>query len=100
MEKPQYHILACASFRAKGDPKGVCHKKNDGLLQYIEGEILDRGLDALVSATGCLKQCDHGPVLVVYPLNHWYGRVETEEAVDLVLDAIENGGTCQEHLLA
>ena len=27
MEKPDYHILVCASFRVGGDPKGTCHKK-------------------------------------------------------------------------
>jgi hypothetical protein len=38
------HIFVCASFRADGDPKGVCHKKGSvPRLPYIENEILDRG---------------------------------------------------------
>lgn len=98
MDKPTHHILLCASFRAGGDPKGMCHKKGSAeLLPYIEGEVLDRGLDALISATGCMKQCDDGPVMVIYPENYWYKNVESEEAVDDILDALEDGEECSEH---
>jgi (2Fe-2S) ferredoxin len=99
MGKPAHHLFVCSSFRAKGDPQGVCHKKSNGLLAYIEGEILDRGMDAMVTSTGCLKRCDDGPVLVVYPAAQWYGRIESEDAVDAILDAIEEGGQAEEHLL-
>jgi (2Fe-2S) ferredoxin len=98
VDKPTHHILLCASFRAGGDPKGMCHKKGSAeLLPYIEGEVLDRGLDALISATGCMKQCDDGPVMVIYPENYWYKNVESEEAVDDILDALEDGEECSEH---
>ena len=100
MNKPQYHILVCNSYRADGTPKGVCNKKEaPSLIQYIEGEIIDRGLDALISATGCLKVCDHGPVMVVYPGAHWYGGIN-EEIIDAVLDALEDGEPATDHLLA
>ena len=72
MARPEYHILMCQSFRAKGEPKGICHKQTDGFLQYAEEEILDRGLDVLLTATGCLKQCEDGPIMVVYPNNWWF----------------------------
>jgi (2Fe-2S) ferredoxin len=92
MEKPGYHIFVCASFRAGGDPKGTCHKKGStDLLPYIENEILDRGLNAQVTSTGCMKACDYGPVVVIYPQGHWYGGVESEDAVDEILDALEDG---------
>lgn len=101
MEKPTHHMLLCASFRAKGEPKGVCHKKGSiELTQYLEGEILDRGLDVLISNTGCMKQCDNGPVAVVYPSGDWYGGVDSEEAVDAILDALEDGETAGEYLLS
>jgi len=91
MEKPEHHILVCASFRVAGEAKGACHRKEAvSLLQYLETEIIDRNLDARVSSTGCLKQCEHGPVMVVYPEGHWYGEVN-EEKVDEVLDAIGEG---------
>ena len=77
MAIPERQILVCQSFRSKGDPKGICHKQTDGFLQYLEEEILDRGLDIQVTATGCLKQCEQGPILVVQPDNRWYGGVSS-----------------------
>lgn len=88
MDKPQHHILVCASFRVAGEAKGACYRKEAvSLLQYLETEIIDRNLDARVSSTGCLKQCEHGPVMVVYPEGKWYGEV-TEDRIDEILDAI------------
>jgi len=93
-------IICCQSFRAKGDPKGICHKQTDGFLQYIEEEIIDRGLDALVVATTCLKQCESGPIMVVQPENWWFKGVNSEEIIDEILDALEDGEACTEYLAA
>lgn len=100
MNKPSHHIFVCGSFRASG-AQGVCHKKESAqLLQYFEQEAGDRGLDGvMVSSTGCLKACDHGPVVIVYPQNIWYKQVN-EEVADAILDAIENNTVAQEHVLA
>ncbi|MFZ6027433.1 MAG: (2Fe-2S) ferredoxin domain-containing protein [Chloroflexota bacterium] len=100
MEKTLHHILVCASFRTSGEPKGICHKKGAAdHLAYLENEIIDRGLDASVSSTGCLKQCANGPIVVVYPENHWYGNVDSEEAIDTILDAIESGHVASNYWL-
>lgn len=100
MAIPEKMIIVCQSFRAAGDPKGLCHKQTDGFLQYIEEEILDRGLDALVVATSCLKQCESGPIMVVQPENWWFKGVDSEEAIDEILDALEEGEACAEYLAA
>ncbi|EPR42531.1 ferredoxin 2Fe-2S [Desulfovibrio sp. X2] len=98
--KPTYQFLVCASFRAKGEPKGVCNQKGSiGLSQYLEQEILDRGLDVLLTTTSCMKQCDQGPVLVVQPNNWWYQGVDSEEAIDDILDALEEGKPAEDRLL-
>jgi (2Fe-2S) ferredoxin len=97
---PSNQILVCQSFRLKGDPKGICHKKTDGFLQYLEEEILDRGLDCLVTATGCLKQCDNGPAMVVQPQNWWFKGVDSEEAIDAILDGLEDGEPPAEYLIS
>jgi (2Fe-2S) ferredoxin len=98
MAKPTHHILVCQSFRAKGDPQGVCFKQTDGFLQYMEEEILDRGLDALVTATGCLKKCEQGPIMVVQPQNWWFKGVDSEEAIDAILDGLEDGEPAEEYV--
>lgn len=100
MDKPTYHIFLCASFRAGGDPKGACHKKGStALLPYIENEILDRGLDAQITSTGCMKACEYGPVLMIYPQGLWYGKVENEAVVDEILDALEDGEVAEDYVI-
>ena len=73
MEKPDHHIFVCMSFRGL-EPKGKCIKKNaPDLLGYLESELADRGLEnVMVSSTGCLKLCEKGPMVVVYPEGYWY----------------------------
>jgi (2Fe-2S) ferredoxin len=96
---PANQILVCQSFRLKGDPKGICHKKTEGFLQYLEDEILDRGLDCQVTATGCLKQCENGPAMVLQPQNWWFKGVDSEEAIDAILDGLEDGEPPAEYLI-
>jgi (2Fe-2S) ferredoxin len=101
MKKPTYHILVCNSFRVAGDAQGACNKKGAaGLLQYITEEATDRGLDVAVSTTGCLNVCSEGPVIVIHPNNLWYGKVETEDAIDDILDALEDGQACEKYLIS
>lgn len=101
MEKPEKQILVCASFRLSGAPQGICHKKGSTqLMGYLENELADRGLTGIsVASTGCLKACDSGPVMVVQPDNVWYGKVETEEAVDAIIDALEAGGVAKDYVI-
>ncbi len=99
MALPERQILLCQSFRSKGDPKGICHKQTDGFLQYIEEEILDRGLDMQIVATGCLKQCEAGPIMVIQPDNLWFKGVDSESAIDAVLDGLEDGTPPDEYLI-
>ncbi len=91
MQKPDHHFLVCASFRVSGEPQGVCANKGAAnLLQYLENEIADRGLNAMVSSTGCLKFCDRGPILIHYPFGAWFGEMN-EDKIDQLFDAIEEG---------
>jgi (2Fe-2S) ferredoxin len=101
MQKPTHHILVCASFRLKGESQGMCHKKDAAaLLPYIESELCDRGMDdVMISSTGCLNRCEMGPLMVVYPEGSWYGAM-TEEKVDQILDAMQEGKPATDLLMA
>lgn len=100
MEKPTHHILVCGSYR-QGNAQGVCHKKESSrLLAFFEQEASDRGMSGImISSTGCLKLCDEGPVVVVYPENAWYRKVD-ERAAEAILDAIENDTVAEDYLIA
>ena len=59
--KTQYHFFLCNSFRINGEPQGSCNRKGSpGLLQYLQNEITDRGIDAVVSTTSCLNVARRG----------------------------------------
>ncbi|HYH02820.1 MAG TPA: (2Fe-2S) ferredoxin domain-containing protein [Bacillota bacterium] len=100
MEKPKHHIFICTSSRVVGEPKGACGKRDAGeLLRYLQSEVDDRGIEGvMISNTGCLKVCDRGPAMVIYPEGHWYGNL-SEEAIDQILDALETGEVCEAFLL-
>ncbi len=101
MKKPDFHILLCNSYRVAGDAQGACNKKGaQDFIQYISEEAADRGLDVAVSTTGCLNVCAQGPVMVVHPNNFWYGKVETEEAIDEILDGLEEGELVEKYSIA
>jgi (2Fe-2S) ferredoxin len=101
MTKPEKHILVCGGFRAGGDAQGVCGKKGSvGLLPYLEEELRDRDIEGvMISATTCLKVCDRGPALVIYPDNTWYAGINGEEEVNAILDAWEEGGVAEDLMM-
>ncbi len=82
------------------EAKGKCVKKNaPDLLGYLESEQADRGLEnVMVSTTGCLKLCDQGPVLLVYPEGHWYAGVAGERPLMKSWMPWKNGGPAKEYL--
>ena len=99
MQRPDHHILVCASFRGL-EAKGKCIKKDSmQLINYLEEQVVDRGINAVVSSTGCLKLCEEGPILVIYPEAYWYRNVSGEDVVDEILDALEEGKSAEQHLL-
>jgi (2Fe-2S) ferredoxin len=63
----------------------------DAYLAYLKKKVAEAGLrDTIrINRSGCLNQCGHGPVVVVYPEGVWYGGVTFGD-----LDEI-----FQEHLL-
>lgn len=100
MKKPDTHFLVCNSFRVSGETKGTCNKKGAvDLLGYLENEIIDRGLNAQVTSTSCLKCCEHGPAMVIYPAGWWYNEVDIGK-MDTILDALEEGRPATELLLS
>jgi (2Fe-2S) ferredoxin len=99
MKKPEYHFLVCASFRGT-EAKGKCIKKESlQLIPHLEEELEDRGLNAMVSSTGCLNLCEEGPVMIIYPQGYWFRGVTSTDAVDEILDALEEGHPAEKYLL-
>jgi (2Fe-2S) ferredoxin len=44
-----------------------------------------------INKSGCLDQCEHGPVMVVYPETVWYCNVRPEDAAEIVSEHLVGG---------
>lgn len=72
------HIFVCTSGSTcpvDGDAAGV-HKT---LKKLVAGNPALKGC-VRVNQSGCMNQCGHGPMMVVYPENVWYWRMTPEKA--------------------
>lgn len=44
-----------------------------------------------INKSGCLDQCEHGPMVVVYPEAVWYGNVQPGDADAIVAEHLVGG---------
>jgi len=94
MPKFQRHIFICCNQREPGHPRGCCDPTGEGRLQKaFKKAVAQRSLKGVVRANkaGCLDQCEHGPNVVVYPEQVWYGHVSVDDVEEIVESHILNG---------
>ncbi len=58
--------------------RGLVHKAG------LRGEIR-------INHSGCMSQCGHGPMVVVYHDDTWYGSVRVEDAQELFESHLRDG---------
>jgi (2Fe-2S) ferredoxin len=51
-----------------------------------------------VNHAGCMNQCGHGPMVVVYPQDVWYARVDEKAAERIVEQHIVGGRVAEKYL--
>lgn len=89
MATPQNHLFVCTNTRPPGNPKGSCGEKGaSDLFTAFKARIHARNLhgQVMVNSSNCLKPCQWGPNVVLYPAGTWYSGVTLED-VDAILDA-------------
>lgn len=87
MAKFQRHVFVCTNERGPDDPRGSCTAcGSEGVLEALREAASAAGLKRVVrvNKAGCLDQCAHGPVAVVYPEAVWYGGIQPEDAAEIV----------------
>ncbi len=87
MPKYEHHIFVCENARPEDHPRGSCDSGGrESLRDRFKQEVRARGLRSTVRANraGCLDQCEHGPVVVVYPEAVWYGRVTLDDVAEIL----------------
>jgi (2Fe-2S) ferredoxin len=87
MPKYEHHIFICTNQRDPSAPRGCCDPAGKAELQGLfKLKVKEHRLKARVRAnkSGCLDQCEHGPTVVVYPEQIWYGRVTPADVTEII----------------
>lgn len=87
MGKFEHHLFVCENVRPPESPRGCCAAKGASEVRArLKEELEKRGQKGLVRANGagCLDQCAHGPCVVAYPEQVWYGGVTVADVPEIV----------------
>jgi len=81
------HVFVCVSGKTCPDQGGVdLHAALKAAAVARCGKLVVR-----VNKSGCLAQCGHGPMVVVYPENVWYAGVKPADVPEIVDEHLVNG---------
>lgn len=87
MPQLERHVFVCTNTRPDGHPRGCCKGRGgEAIRNVLKTAAAQAGLGdrVRVNVAGCLDQCEHGPVIVVYPEQVWYGFVKVEDVAEIV----------------
>src|ERR1700712_392289 len=88
------HVFICMNERDDSASRPSCLREGSKKLKSaFKDAIKDAGLKHRVRAneSGCLDQCEHAPVVVVYPDAVWYGFVKPSDAEEIVTKHLLQG---------
>ena len=90
----EHHVFVCHNTRPADAARPSC--TSDGkseLHSQLQQLAKAAGLGGRVriNKSGCLDQCEHGPMVVVYPEAVWYGGVLPEDAAAIVEEHLVGG---------
>lgn len=92
MQPFRYHILVCTQQKADNVP---CCAGNGSaqILEALQEQLAKHKLaeEVIVSSTGCIGACEHGPVIIVYPDAVWYGAVKPSDVEEIVASHLKQG---------
>ena len=90
----EHHVFVCHNTRPADAPRPSC--TTDGkseLFTQLQQLSKAAGLGGKIriNKSGCLDQCEHAAVMVVYPEAVWYGFVHPRDAEEIVQEHLVNG---------
>ena len=94
MPNYEHHLFVCLNERDESASRPSCaHENSKKLRGALKEAVKDAGLKhrVRVNEAGCLDQCEHGPVMVVYPEAIWYGFVHPRDAEEIVQEHLIHG---------
>src|SRR5262249_43606923 len=62
-------------------------------VKQLRSDAVKAGLktEVRINKAGCFSQCGHGPMMVVYPENVWYGGVQASDLPEIFEAHIQGG---------
>ena len=88
LKKIKKHVLVC-------DHKDCARGGGKDALRELKGALREAGRrdEVLITKVDCFDQCEHAPVMVVYPEGVWYGEVDERGAREIAERHLVAGGT-------
>lgn len=92
------HVLLCAQ-------SGCCKDKDEAkatrkTLNKACKKLRDEGVEVYVTEVECLRFCQNGPLMVVYPEGDWYGRVTPEACERIAGEHLRDGEPVEDWVFA
>jgi len=90
----EHHVFVCLNTRPEGAPRPACTADGTSELHTRLQQLTKAaglGGRVRINRSGCLDQCEHGPMVVVYPEAVWYGHVRPEDAEAIVAEHLVGG---------
>ncbi len=93
MGQYRHHIFVCTS--GKTCPLADSEEVHRALKKAVK----EAGLKSTVrvNQSGCMNQCGHGPMVVIYPEDVWYCGVDVDGARKIVSEHIEQGRVVEKY---
>ncbi len=93
MGQYKHHVFVCTTGKTcswQGGPE---------VHETMKKAVHKAGLKGVVRVNhaGCMNQCGHGPMVVVYPENVWYARVDLRGARRIADEHLRGGRVVREY---
>ena len=93
MKHYKKHIFICENTREEKDQRKSCGKANSAeIRQVLKSRLkeLNLSVEIRANAAGCLGQCNHGPIAVVYPEGVWYKHLNVDDVDEIIKSHLIN----------
>lgn len=93
MGQYRHHVFVCTA------GKTCLEQGSDRVHSELRRLVKRAGLKGLVrvNRAGCMNQCGHGPMVVVYPQDVWYAHVDQRGARRIARDHLAGGRVVEEY---
>lgn len=94
IERARKHLFLCVG------PDCCDPARHEELWNLLKAETKKLAVPVMRTKAACLRICQEGPWLVIYPDGIWYGRLTVERLSRILKEHVEEGHPVQEWIAA